>query len=33
MKCEWLNNESNYFETCKYFQLIFQPLQTATNVN
>ena len=33
MKCEWLKNESNYFVTCKYFQLILQPLQTVTNVN
>ena len=28
MECEWLKNESNYFVTCKYFQLILQPLQT-----
>ena len=33
LKCEWLKNESNYFVTCKYFQLILQPLQTATNEN
>ena len=33
MKCEWLKNESNYFETCKYFRLILQPLHTVTNVN
>ena len=32
MECEWLKNESNYFVTCKYFQLILQPLQTFTNV-
>ena len=32
MKCEWLKNESNYFVTCKYFQLILQPLQTVANV-
>ena len=29
MKCGWLKNESNYFVTCKYFQLIFQSLQTV----
>ena len=33
MKCEWLKNESNYFATCKYFQLILQTLHTVTNVN
>ena len=33
MKCEWLKSESNYFVTCKYFQLILQSLQTVTNVN
>ena len=33
MKCEWLKNESNYFVTCKIFQLILQPqliLQSLT---
>ena len=33
MKCEWLKNDSKNFVTCKYFQLILQPLQTVTNVN
>ena len=33
MKCEWLKNELNYIVTCKYFQLILQPLQKVTNVN
>ena len=33
MKCEWLKNESNYFETCKYYRLILQPLQSDRNVN
>ena len=28
MNCESLKNKSNYFLTCKYFQLILQPLQT-----
>ena len=33
MKCEWLKKGSNYFVTCKYFQLTLQPLQAVTNVN
>ena len=33
MKCDWLENESNYFVTHKYFQLILQPLQTVTNLS
>ena len=28
MNCESLKSKSNYFLTCKYFQLILQPLQT-----
>ena len=32
MKCELLKNEPNYFATCKYFQLMLQPLQTVTDV-